>query len=81
MTTKELKEELKSLKSDAKYYKNEFEKEIEKGRRFKIDVKTILWSEYYYYFNHKEEHKNAKIIMDEIEKLIGKIEELESEEQ
>lgn len=81
MTTKELKEELKSFKNGTKYYQNEFEKQIEKNNQFKTKVKSILWQEYYHFFNIKEEKEEAKIIMDEIEKIIGKIEELESEEQ
>lgn len=81
MTTKELKKEVKTLKSGLIFYQNEFEKEIENKKRFIAKIKTILWQEYYHFFNIKEEKEEAKIVMDEIEKIIGKIEELESEEQ
>ena len=49
--------------------------------KFKTKVKSILWQEYYHFFNIKEEKEEAKIVMNEIEKIIGKIEELESEDQ
>lgn len=81
MTTKELKEEVKTLKSGLIFYQNEFEKVIEKKKRFNAKIKTILWCEYYHFFNQKDEKEEAKIIMDEIEKIVKKIESLESEDQ